>query len=392
MAPRYSHSLYLRFVGRIAIVGPSYPFRGGIATFSNHLAQGLKEAAHEVHLFTYTVQYPRWLFRKNQFSDEPPPPISFTRLIHAFNPLTWGKAAHRIAHFRPDLVIYPFWLPLMGLSSAFIARQIRKYYPKAIHLGLIHNFTPHERRIGDAFFRRAFVEAMDGAFTISRANAAAWQTHTRKPVRFFWHPLFPAEIDPHTPREEAFTRLNLPATRRYLLFIGLVRPYKGLDLLLQAWAAVIPHIPPEWDLIVAGEFYEPEPPYRELVQKLGISERVVWRPGFVPQADFGYYFRAAHALILPYRSATQSGHPFWAYQYECPILVTRVGGLYEVVETFGGGYIVEPAISDLAQGLQKLIHTPREAFKADFERARAELRWDTLAQNLWEWTQKTFAR
>lgn len=377
-------------MGRIAIVGPSYPFRGGIATFSNHLARGLKETGHEVHLFTYTVQYPRWLFRKNQLSDESQPPIPVTRLIHAFNPLTWGKAAHEIAHFHPDLVIYPFWLPLMGFSSALIARRVRKLYPKAIHLGLMHNFSPHERRIGDAFFRRTFVEAMDGAFTLSRSIEAACQAYTQKPVSFFWYPLFPAEIDSQTPREEACARLSLSARRQYLLFIGLVRPYKGLDLLLRAWAAVLPHIPPDWDLIVAGEFYEPEAPYRALLQHLGLSERVVWRPGFVPQADFGYYFRAAHALILPYRHATQSGHPFWAYQYECPILVTRVGGLYEIVETFGGGYIVEPTTSALAEGIQKLIHTPREAFKADFEQARAKLRWETLAQNLWEWAQKTF--
>lgn len=130
-------------------------------------------------------------------------------------------------------------------------------------------------------------------------------------------------------------------------------------MLLQAWAAVQPHITPEWQLIVAGEFYEPEAPYRALVEGLGIAERVVWRPGFVPQADFGYYFRAAHALILPYRAATQSGHPFWAYQYGCPLLVTRVGGLHEVVEAFGGGFIVEPSVESLSEGIQRLIHTPR---------------------------------
>jgi len=379
-------------MGRIALVGPSYPFRGGIATFSNHLARGLKEAGHEVHLFTYTVQYPRWLFRRNQLSDEAPPPLPFTRLIHAFDPRTWGKAAQAIARFEPDVVIYPFWLPPMGISSSYIAKKLRKYHPQAIHLGLIHNFTPHERRLGDALFRRAFVRAMDGAFTLSHAEEVAWKAYTNKPVAFFWYPLFPPEIDPHTPREAACSRLRLPVEWQYLLFIGLVRPYKGLDLLLRAWAQILPYIPPEWHLIVAGEFYEPEAPYQALMKSLGVAERVVWRPGFIPQAEFGYYFRAAHAMVLPYRSATQSGHPFWAYQYECPILVTRVGGLHEVVETFGGGYIVEPTVPDIAQGLQKLIQTPREAFKADFERARAELRWDNLAHQLWTWYQKTFSK
>jgi D-inositol-3-phosphate glycosyltransferase len=379
-------------VGRIAIVGPSYPFRGGIANFSNHFARGLQNTGHDVHLFTYTVQYPRWLFRRNQLSDEPPPPVPLTRLIHAFNPLTWGPAAQHIAHWRPDLVVYPFWLPLMGFSSSLIAKRLRKLHPSAIHLGLIHNFNPHERRLGDAFFRKSFVEAMDGAFTLSRAVEAAWRAYTPKAVAFFWHPLFPAEVDPQTSREAACARLNLSPEKQYLLFMGLVRPYKGLDMLLRAWAGVLPHITPDWQLIVAGEFYEPEAPYRALVEELRIAERVVWRPGFVPQADFGYYFRAAHALILPYRAATQSGHPFWAYQYECPLLVTRVGGLYEVVEAFGGGIIVEPSVEGLAEGIQKLIQTRREAFQADFVRARNELRWETLAAKLWTWTQEAFAR
>ena len=233
---------------------------------------------------------------------------------------------------------------------------------------------------------------MDGAFTLSRAVEASWRAYTPKAVAFFWYPIFPAEIDPQTSREAACARLNLSPEKPYLLFIGLVRPYKGLDMLLRAWAGVLPHITPDWQLIVAGEFYEPEAPYRALVEELGIAERVVWRPGFVPQADFGYYFRAAHALILPYRAATQSGHPFWAYQYECPILVTRVGGLYEVVEAFGGGIIVEPSVEGLTEGIQKLIQTRREAFQADFVRARNELRWETLATKLWTWTQETLAR
>ncbi len=280
----------------------------------------------------------------------------------------------------------------MGFPSAYIAIRLRKLYTTAIHLGLIHNFNPHERRLGDAFFRKHFVGAMDGAFTLSQAVEAALRACTPKPVAFFWHPLFPAEVDLRITREEACNRLNLLPDKQYLLFIGLVRPYKGLDLLLRAWAAVQPHLTPEWQLIVAGEFYEPEAPYRALVEELGIAERVVWRPGFVPQADFGYYFRAAHALILPYRAATQSGHPFWAYQYECPLLVTRVGGLHEVVEAFGGGFIVEPSVEGLSEGIQRLIHMPREAFQADFMRARADLRWEILAAKLWSWLREAFAR
>ncbi len=367
------------------MIGPSYPFRGGIATFSNHLAKGLQEAGHTIHLFTYTVQYPRWLFRQNQISDEAPLPVPTSRLIHAFQPLSWLPAAKTVATFQPDLVIYPFWLPIMGFHAGFIARKVKRLYPQALHLGLIHNFSPHESRFGDTFFRRYYVGGMNAAFTLSQSVAEAWQKHTPKPIRFFWHPLFPPEINPLPSREAACARLSLDPHYRYVLFIGLVRPYKGLDLLLRAWAQILSQIGKEWKLLVAGEFYEAEAPYQALIQELGIRERVVWRPGFVPQADFGYYFRAAEGLVLPYRAATQSGHPFWAYQYERPILVTRVGGLHEVVEAFGGGFIVEPTVEGLMQGLLKLIQTPIEIFTKDFAEARAALRWEVLAEGLWEW-------
>lgn len=372
-------------VGRIGIVGPSHPFRGGIATFSDYLARGLLEAGHEVMLFTYTVQYPRWLFRRNPYTDALPPPVPIRRLFHAFNPLTWPAAARSLAAYEPDALIYPFWLPIMGLSAGYLARQVRKRYPPALQVGLIHNFFPHERRLGDRFFRAYFVEGMQAAFTLSHETTRQWQAFTKKPVRFFHHPLYQLEMVGLPSREEAYERLGLEPAYRYLLFIGIIRPYKGLDLLLKAWAQAQSALGSAWRLLIAGEFYEAEAPYWSLIRALGVEETVIIRPGFVPQALFPYYFRAAEAIVLPYRHGTQSGHPFWAYQYERPMLVTRVGGLYEVVEAFGGGLIVEPTVEAIAAGLIELARCAPEAFAADFAQAKAALSWQKLGSDLWAW-------
>ncbi len=372
-------------MGRIGIVGPAHPFRGGIATFSDYLAQGFVQAGHEAKLFTYTVQYPRWLFRRDQYTDAEPPTVPAQRLIHAFNPLTWPAAAQRIAAYQPDVLIYPFWLPVMGLNAGYIARRVRGLYPSALEVGLIHNLLPHEKRLGDVLFRAYFVGGIQAAFTLSHVIAQQWQAAYAKPVRFFQHPLFQPVGELLLARAEACSRLGLDPAYRYMLFIGIIRPYKGLDLLLRAWALARRSLASDWRLLVAGEFYEEEAPYRRLITELDIADTVIVRPGFVPQALFAYYFRAAEGIILPYKQATQSGHPFWAYQYERPILVTRVGGLYEVVEAFGGGLIVEPTLEAIAGGLVELAQRPPTAFQADFVRAKEALSWEKLAQDLWTW-------
>lgn len=223
---------------RIAILGTAYPFRGGLAAYNELLAQKLSALGHEVRIFTFTVQYPSWLFPgKTQYREGPPPAgLSIVRVLHAFGPLSWWRTGRQLAEFAPAIALTKFWLPVMGVSLGSALRVLRVSYPQALRLAVLDNVLPHERRPGDKLFTRYFIGSVDGAVAMSEAVAADWRQLTRKPLHQLFHPLY-VHYGEAVKREEACQALGLDPSYRYLLFFGLIRSYKGLDLLLEAWQA-----------------------------------------------------------------------------------------------------------------------------------------------------------
>lgn len=368
-------------MGKIYILSPAHPLRGGIAASSERLAQALQEAGHEVEMISFSLQYPDFLFPgKTQFTDDPAPAnLRIRTLLNSVNPLNWWSVGQLLRKERPDLIIVRYWLPFMGPSLGTVLR-IAKWNKHTKVIALTDNIIPHEKRPGDRPFTQYFVKAIDGFISMSASVAKGIRTFTTtKPIQETVHPLYD-NYGALVSREEALIKLNLPKGGRYLLFFGFIRAYKGLDLLLKAFAkSEVRNL--GLKLIVAGEFYSNEEEYQHLIDKLGIREDLILHTHFIPNDDVKYYFGAADLLVQPYRTATQSGISQMAYHFEKPMIVTKVGGLPEIVPDGEAGYVVEVDDNAIAASIVRFFEEEKgeEMTKVVVER-KALFSWEAMVK------------
>ena len=247
-------------------------------------------------------------------------------------------------------------------------------------VALVDNIIPHEKRMGDRAFSRYFVGAVDRFVVMSRSVEAEMRLFTQtKPVQYVPHPIYDIYGE-GVGRADALAQLGLSADKRYLLFFGFIRAYKGLDLALEAIARCL--LPTVY-LIVAGEFYEDEAPYRNLIKELGIEERVIIRSDFIPTDEVRFYFGAADLILQPYKSATQSGVAQIAYHFEKPMIVTDVGGLPEIVANGEAGYVVKPDPEAIAEAIVDFYkHDRAEGFIGRVREKKKEFLWSNMVEAL----------
>lgn len=336
---------------KIAIIGSAHPLRGGgIATFNERMASALQEQGHDVAIYSFSLQYPSFLFPgKSQFTDEPAPEnLTIHSVINSVNPLNWINVGNRIKREKPDLVIVRYWLPFMGPSLGTILRRIRKNRHTRI-LCIADNVIPHEKRPGDVAFTKYFIKPVDAFITMSRDVLKDLQAFSKKPAAYTPHPLYD-NYGAGVSKEDACKKLHLDPNGKYMLFFGFIRKYKGLDLLLEAMND--PRVKASGvQLIVAGEYYDGKEEYEALIEKYSIQNQVHLFTDFIPGDEVKYYFSAADLIALPYRSATQSGITQVAYHFEKPMLATNVGGLSEVIPDGKVGFVVAPEPNAIADGI-----------------------------------------
>jgi Glycosyltransferase len=365
---------------KIIIVGTSHPYRGGIAAFTDRLATEFVRECVDIEVVTFKLQYPSFLFPgKTQYSDaKAPEGLSIARKVNSINPLNWIKVGKEIRKKNPDIVVFTYWMTFFAPCFGKIARVIkRNRHTKCI--GLIHNMIPHEKSILDKMFPPYFVKAMDGFVALSKSvlNDIATLDKQNKPRVFTPHPLYDhfGEI---VSRDEAIRHLNLDPNYRYFLFFGLVRAYKGLDLLIDAFAdARLRKFPVK--LIVAGEFYEDPKPFLEQIEKYGLQDSVIIQNQYISDDDVKYYFNTSDIVVQPYKSATQSGVTQIAYHFEKPMLVTNVGGLGEIIPNGIAGYVVEPNPSSITDALVDFCENDRRETFVDGVRAeKQKYQWSNM--------------
>ena len=366
---------------KIIIVGTAYPYRGGLSAFNERLAFEFQNQGHEVEIYTFTLQYPGFLFPgKTQYSDEPAPEnLRIYRKINSCNPFNWIKVGREIRRKKPDLMITKFWLPFMGPCFGTIARCVRRNRHTKL-ISILDNVVPHEHRIGDKMFARYFIRPTDGFVAMSKSVLQDLRLFTQsKPARFCPHPLYD-HYGERLPREEALKLLGLDSSFRYVLFFGFIRAYKGLDLLFDAFADErLRELPVK--LIVAGEFYGDPEPYLEQVKRLGIGEKVVLCTDFIPDSAVNRYFSAADLVAQPYKSATQSGVTQIAFHFEKPMLVTTVGGLAEIVPDGKVGFVVEPDPRQIADALFRFFSENRqEEFERNLREEKKKYAWTSMTE------------
>jgi glycosyltransferase involved in cell wall biosynthesis len=338
---------------KIVIAGTAYPYRGGLAAYNERLASQCVSEKHDVEIYTFSLQYPGFLFPgKTQYLDAPAPAnLKIRRLINSVNPFNWIRTGFRLRRERPDLLIFKYWLPFMAPCFGTIAR-IAGSNRKTKIICIFDNVIPHEKRPGDKILTRYFVSAIDGAVAMSASVLDDLRLFRKDiPAKLNPHPLFDNFGAPIS-REEALTLLRLDPTYRYILFFGFIRAYKGLDLLIKAFGNNNFDYS-KYRLIVAGEFYEDDKPYIELLNGAGITDHVVLVNRFINDSEVAGFFCAADLVVQPYRSATQSGVTQIAYHFSKPMIVTDVGGLREIVPDGKCGFVVKPDESEIASAIQK---------------------------------------
>lgn len=369
----------------IVIVGTAYPFRGGLATFNERLARQFMAEGHQVELITFTTQYPSFLFPgKTQFSSESAPAdLTITRAIHSCNPLTWLKVGRQLRRQRPDLVICCYWMAFFAPCFATIER-IAKRNGHTKCIALVHNLIPHEPTILDKLFAPWFVRQTDGFVALSQSvvddikKVESQKSIVERPKTFSPHPIYD-HYGERMSKASACEALGLDAQYDYMLFFGLVRAYKGLDLLIDAFALIKDELP-KLRLLIAGEFYEDEQKYRDQINQLGLDERIIVRNEFIPDSDLRKYFGAADLIVQPYKSATQSGVTQVAFHFEKPMLVTNVGGLGEIVHHGKMGYAVAPDAGQIAECLRDYYSQRRQAEFTDYLlREKNKYAWDKMS-------------
>jgi D-inositol-3-phosphate glycosyltransferase len=331
---------------KVVFLSPVYPFRGGIASFSERLAKQFGEFGWAVKCFTFTIQYPDFLFPgKNQYSEEAPPPLDITRSIHSLNPITWHKTAKLVNAFGPDLVICAHWMPVMSHSFTYILNRV-----DAHKLVLVHNLFPHESKPLDQYFIKRLMKTKADYLALSDSVFEQIQTHFPSvKVSKYQHPYYDHYGEP-AEKVTATATLGLAQDRDYLLFFGLVRAYKGLSSLIEAMHYVKDTLP-NLDLLVVGEFYEPQEKYDSMVEQYQLTNRITIVNQFVQDSQVSPYFNCVDVVVLPYTSATQSGIGQIATYFSKPLIVTNVGSLPQQTNHGELGIVVEPNSKAIAEGI-----------------------------------------
>lgn len=373
---------------KITILGTAYPYRGGIAAFNERLAHQFLSEGHNVDIVTFTLQYPGFLFPgKTQYSTDPAPKdLRIVRRMNSCNPFNWISVGREIARKAPDMLVIGFWLPFMAPCFGTIARIVRSNKKTRV-VAVLHNLIPHEPRIGDRPFAKYFCKSVDGFLSLSKSVLNDIDVFDKdKPRAFSPHPIYDNFGTPVT-REVACEKLGLDPTYKYLLFFGLIREYKGLDWLLEAFANSSARKTSKVKLIVAGEFYGDGEKYLTQAMTLGINDDIIWHTEYVSDSDVRYYFGAADLITQTYKTATQSGVTQIAYHFEKPMLVTSVGGLAEIVPNGKVGYAVEPNIDSISSAITDFCSREQD-FSNGIREEKQKYSWRVMSQKIQDLCQK----
>ena len=364
---------------KIVLVGPFPPFRGGISDLNAALADHLSKR-HEIHAINFTTQYPKVLFPgKTQFKKgDPAQEIDSIRCLSSINPFSWRKTAYKIIDIEPDLVLFRFWLPFFAPAFSGVAKKIRKYSDATIMV-ICDNIIPHEERLLDTRLTKRFFGFIDSFIVLSKKVENELLSFVPEAkYKYSPHPIY-SIFNNTLSKEQAKAELKI-ATKKVLLFFGLIREYKGLDILINAMEKIKTELE-DYTLLIVGECYENENKYTELIKKAGITDNVKCHYSFIPDNEVGKYFSAADVVVLPYKTASQSGIVQIAYHFDTPVIVSNVGGLPEIVDEGKTGYCVEPNSNAFAKAIKAFYENDNiSEMNSNISEYKSQFSWDAMVK------------
>ena len=369
---------------KITMIGPVYPYKTGLSYYVGLLYRQLVKN-HEVKLYSYSMQYPKFMYKKPQkdYEDDVVKVDDVEFILNSANPFSWIKLAKRINKEKPDLVIFqwlhPYFAPCYSVMERLLSKDIKIAYN-------CHNALPHERFPMDKALTKFTLKAADLVIAHSNSDAAILsEMMPKQNVKVNPHPAYNFFKIKDMTKEEGREILKLSADNKVLLFFGLVREYKGLKHLLNAMPDIIKKYP-EVRLLIAGDFGGGKDAYDEMIKSLGIGDYIQIHDGHIPIPDVEKFFAACDLVVLPYESATQSGVIQASYGFEKPVLATNVGGLPDAVDNMKTGYIVEPLRPDLiASSVTDFFDNNRaEEFKQNVIDSAYKFSWERMEKCLLE--------
>jgi glycosyltransferase involved in cell wall biosynthesis len=368
---------------KIAFIGPTYPFRGGIAHYSTLLVKHLRQR-HDVRFFSYIKQYPKWLYPGNTAMDPSPDSsalrIECERLLTPMNPWTWWKTYRKIVEYKPDILLLQWWTPFWTPMLFFLTRLIR-HRTNIRMIFICHHIIAPDGGLFDWFLARRILWRGHAFIVMSEEDFALLRRALPKGrIRGTTHPPYDVFSSTPMPKAEARAQLGLDPDEPVLLFFGLVRRYKGLRHLIKALPEVRKQLPVK--LVVAGEFWEDQRSYDELIRQLGLEDAVRIENTYIPNDEMTLYFSASDVVILPYLEATQSGVAQVAFGFEKPMIATSVGGMPEAISDGETGLIVPPGDSKaLADAILRYFNEGlAEPFARNIRQNKEEASWQPLVR------------
>lgn len=368
---------------KIAILSCFYPYRGGIAQFNAYLAEELSRG-HMVRSFNFSRQYPDFLFPgKTQYvtEDDNAVQVPSEHLLDTANPINWVLSAKKIRKWDPDILIVRYWTTYLAPSLGFICRHMKKGCKV---IAITDNIVPHEKHFFDSLFTRYFLSGVDACVTLcDQVGRDVEKLDKTKPHITLEHPVY-THFGERMPKEEAEDILGLQHDRKNILFFGLIREYKGLDILIQAFY----RLGNDYQLIIAGEPYGSFAKYQELIDQTPQKNHIHCYPEYIKDSDVRKFFSAADVTVLPYRSATQSGISTVSNHFEVPMIVTAVGGLPETIGKKGTGIVCPDALPETIANAINRFFTDKNLRAECIDNIKEENRrrsWNTFCDNLLEY-------
>jgi len=369
---------------KVIIIGPAYPLRGGLATFDQRLCEEFNRFGSDASIYSFSLQYPAIFFPgKTQFSSESSPNnMKIFSIINSISPTNWIKVGTRLKKLAPDVIVVRYWLPFMGPCLGTILRITLKNRHSRV-IAITDNVRPHEKRLGDRTLTKYFLNSCEAYVTMSeKVTRDLLEFNQSKPIRQVLHPLYD-NFGSIIRKRDARAHLGIDQQEKVILFFGFIRKYKGLDILLDAMAD--PRVQAIGvKLLVAGEFYEDEKSYLDLIEQLGIKSSLILKTDFIPDSEVKYYLCAADAVVQPYRHATQSGVTPLAYYFEKPMIVTNVGGLPKLVPDRLTGIVAEPRADSIASAILMFYELGENYFIPHLRSEKQKYSWANLVNTIFE--------
>ncbi len=364
----------------IVVIGPYFPYRGGISDTNQELCENLQKLGHSVIVFTFSLQYPSIFFPgKTQLSSKSKSPIiKGKRIINSLSPFNWISTVKKINNIDPDMLISCYWTPYMAPCFSFINRLINKKIKK---IGLIHNAFPHENNLLQKNLLKFYLNSIDKHITFSKnvTNQINKIYNVKNGITLFLP--VPKKFGEPINKNLSKEKLNLCKDSIYILFFGLIREYKGLDILIKSMSKIIEE-KNKVKLLIVGENYKSIKNYKKIIERKKLNNNILFKDKFIDENEIKYWFCCSDLVIQPYKKASQSGISSLSFQFEIPTVTTNIKGLSEYIIDNQDGFISEPNHKDLSNKILFAIDYDKKLMINKIKIKKDKYNWEKFVSHL----------